>query len=246
MFRSPRSWLAPLFAGVVMNYAVLGGLNLGLSSLLISDEAFKIGLVILAAVPPAVAVIPFTTFLKGDTEFSLQATLGCYLSAFIFTPMIFFSSLGYSFGYQGELLVIMIELIIIPLILSRILLYTRIASRIEPIKGTLINWTFFIVVYTVVGLNREVFLSRPLSLIPVTVIALASTFLLGYVIERIGRLLSINPKKRVCFVLLGTLKNTGFAAGLALTLFNKQAAVPSTISTILQLSSIILLDLKKH
>jgi hypothetical protein len=46
-------------------------------------------------------------------------------------------------------------------------------------------------------------------------------------------------------ILLGTSKNAGFAAGLALTLFNKQTAVPSTVQTIFMLSYIIFLDLKK-
>ena len=45
-------------------------------------------------------------------------------------------------------------------------------------------------------------------------------------------------------VLLGTSKNAGFAAGLALTLFSREAAIPSTIQTISMLSYIIFLDLK--
>jgi len=246
LFRSPRAWLVPVLAGLVMNYAVLGGLILSLSALLILEEPFWIGFVILAAVPPAVAVIPFTIFLDGNTEFSLIGTLGCYLGAFIITPLIVFSLLGSGFRYQGELFIVMVELIIIPLVLSRILLYTGVASRIEPVKGSLTNWSFFVVVYTMVGLNREVFFSRPSSLIPVAAIAAASTFLLGYVIERVGWLLRIDPKRVTSIVLLGTLKNAGFASGLALILFNEQMAVPSTIFTIFMLCYIILLDLKKR
>ena len=102
------------------------------------------------------------------------------------------------------------------------------------------------VVYTVVGLNRKVFLDKPLSLIPVAAIAMASTFLLGYVIEGIGRMVRIDPKRVTSIVLLGTLKNAGFAAGLALALFDEQTAIPSTITTIFMLSYVILLDLKKR
>ncbi len=36
---------------------------------------------LLVAVPPAIAVIPFTDFLRGNTTFSLLATVACYLGA---------------------------------------------------------------------------------------------------------------------------------------------------------------------
>lgn len=246
LFRSPRTLLAPLLAGVTINYIVLGGLILILSGLLILEEPFRIGFVVLAAVPPAVGVIPFTSFLDGDLEFSLIGTLGCYLGAFIVTPMILFTLLGFSSGFQVKLFITMVELIIIPLVLSRILVYTSVASRMATVRGSLINWSFFLVVYTVVGLNREVFLRLPLSLIPAAAIAAATTFLLGYIIERVGRFLRVDPNKVTSIVLLGTSKNAGFAAGLALTLFDKQTAIPSTIKTIFMLSYIIFLDLKKR
>jgi len=57
-------------------------------------------------------------------------------------------------------------------------------------------------------------------LIPAVAIIVAITFVLGYVIERIGRLIRIDPKKVTSIVLLGTTKNVGFAAGLALALFD--------------------------
>jgi BASS family bile acid:Na+ symporter len=244
LFRSPRALLVPLLAGVTMNYVVLGGFILVLSGLLPLEEHLRIGFVVLAAVPPAVGVIPFTGFLGGDVEFSLIGTLGSYLVAFVATPLILSALLGFGTGLQVRLIIIMVELIIIPLVLSRVLIYTGVASRIDAVRGTLINWCFFLVVYTVVGLNREVFLSRPLSLTPAVAITVTTTFLLGYAIERAGRLLRVDPKKVSSMVLLGTSKNAGFAAGLALTLFGKQTAVPSTVQTVFMLSYVIFLDLR--
>lgn len=246
LFRSPRTWLAPLIAGIAMNYLVLGGVILILNGLIIIEQPISNGFIILAAVPPAVGVIPFTGFLDGDMTFSLLGTLGCYLGAFFVTPLILFTFLGFSTGFQVILFITMVELIIVPLVLSRILLYTGVASRIAPVRGPLINWCFFLVFYTLIGLNRDVFLSQPASLIPAAAIAVATTFGLGYVIERVGRLIRIDPKKVTTMVLLGTAKNTGFAAGLALALFDKQTAIPSTITTIFMLSYIVFLDLKKR
>jgi len=46
----------------------------------------------------------------------------------------------------------------LPLLVSRVLLWTSMAARLEPIKGTITNWSFFVVTYTIVGLNQELFL----------------------------------------------------------------------------------------
>ena len=139
LFRSPRTFLPPLLTGIAMNYLVLGGLILLLSDLIILEESLRIGFVVLASVPPAVGVIPFTSFLDGDVEFSLIGTMGCYFGAFIFTPLILFTLLGFGLGFQNMLFITMIELIIIPLVLSRILLHTGVASRIAKVKGSLVN-----------------------------------------------------------------------------------------------------------
>lgn len=246
VFHSPKAMIVPGFTGIAMNYAVLGSIILALNQMIIREEAIWRGFVILAAVPPAVAVIPFTGFLNGNVTFSLIASIGAYLGALIITPLMAFGFLGTSFIDPVKLLTIMVELIILPLILSRILLWTRADVRIDPIKGAITNWSFFIVVYTVVGLNREVFLGQPLSLLPVAAIAIASTFLLGWIIESVGDLFHIDPRTVSSLVLLGTLKNYGLAAGLSLTLFSRQTALPATVSTIFLIVYIIWLGFKKR
>jgi BASS family bile acid:Na+ symporter len=245
-FRSPRALLVPALGGLAMNYVLLGGFILGLNILLVQDEALRSGFVIIAAVPPAVAVIPFTGFLNGNSAFSLIGSIGSYLGALIITPLIVLGLLGGGLIEPVKLLVIMVELIIAPLVLSRILVWTGLASRIEPFKGTITNWSFFVVSYTIVGLNRAVFLGRPLSLVPVALVALASTFLLGLIIEKVGELFRIDPKTLTSLILLGTLKNYGLAGGLALALFSKQTAVPATVSVIFMIVYIIWLGYKRH
>lgn len=245
LLRSPRALLVPLTGGVAMNYVVLGGLILVLSRILISEAPLRMGFTILAAAPPAVAVIPFTAILHGDLPFSLVGTLGCYLSAFLLTPLILLTQLGASVEAQG-LCVTLLELILLPLVLSRLLRIPRVTSRITTVQGPLTNWSFFVVVYTVVGLNRTVFLSQPYSLLPAAVLIVAATYALGALIARVGRLRRIDPTRVTSIVLLGTFKNTGFAAGLALTLFGTQTAIPSTLYTIVMLTYIIFLDLRRR
>jgi BASS family bile acid:Na+ symporter len=243
---SPRAMLGPALAGLAINYGVLGGVIFGLNTLLIRDEALRAGFVIMAAVPPAVAVIPFTVLLDGDGTFSLIATIGCYLGALIITPLITLGFLGTGFVDRVKLITIMVELILVPLILSRILLRSGMARRIEPVKGAITNWSFFLVTYTIVGLNQAAFLNQPLSLLRVAVIALATTFFLGFVITGMGGILGLDSRRITSLVLLGTQKNTGLAAGLALALFGDKTALPATVSTIFSLVYFIWLSFKRR
>lgn len=242
VFRSPRTLMVQGLAGMAMSYLVLGGVLLGLNALLIRDEAIRSGFVIVAAVPPAVAVIPFTLFLKGDDTLTLVGTVGAYLGALVITPLVAFSFLGSSFVAPWKLLTIMVELILAPLVLSRILVWTRTAEKIAPVKGTIINWSFFLLTYTIVGLNRSIFLTQPLVLLPAASIALVTTFLLGWLIKGVGRWLGVSPRALISLVLLGTLKNYGLAGGLALALFSKTTAVPATVSTVFMIVYIIWLQ----
>ena len=88
IFRSPRTLVVPALLGILMNYVVLGGFILGMSALFIQEESLWKGFIILAAVPPAVAVIPFTEFLEGDRTYSLIGTVGAYLGALIIMPLL--------------------------------------------------------------------------------------------------------------------------------------------------------------
>jgi BASS family bile acid:Na+ symporter len=246
IFRTPRSLVRPALSGIAITYLLLSGVILGLSSLFIHDKDLWNGFVLIAAVPPGVAVIPFTFFLNGNSLFSLVGTIGAYLGALIITPLFALGFLGTAFIHPVKLFIILVELILLPLIVSQVLVRTGVSKRIEPFKGTITNWSFFVVTYTIVGLNRQVFLDQPFSLLPVGLIALATTFLLGWAIERIGRLFRMDSTTLTSLVLLGTIKNYGLAGGLSLALFSTETAVPATVSTIFMTVYIIWLGVKSR
>jgi bile acid:Na+ symporter, BASS family len=245
-FARPRALLFPALLGIVMNYVVLGNVIIGLSALMISDDALWTGFVLLAAVPPAVAVIPFSGFLRGNGVISLIGTVGAYLGALAIMPLIALTLLRSTPFDPLKLLMIILELIVLPLALSRLLIRKGWKERIEPYRGTVVNWSFFIVLYTMVGLNRDILVGRTGSLLPVAVIALLSMFLLGFLIDWVCSLFHIPKETRTSLVLLGTLKNQGLSSGLALTLFGQAEAIPSTVSTIIMIGYILWLDFKKR
>ncbi len=232
LFLDFKRVLRPILISLLLNYAVLTFTLIGLSSILIPDYELWAGFVILAAVPPAVAVIPFTYRLDGDVDFSLVGMVASYLAALFIIPLISIAFLGTSLIQPGRLLITLGELIAIPLGVSQLLRRTGIASRLEKYRGPIINWSFFVVVYTIVGLNQAAFLGQPLILLRISLIAFVSTFVLAYLIDRLARFLGRNKPNRISLILLGTRKNYGLAAAIALALFSPRATIPAAVAMV--------------
>lgn len=246
VFRRPRSLIFSALLGVIMNYIILGNIIIGMAALMIRDEDIWTGFVLLAAVPPAVAVVPFSGFLRGDGQLSLFGTAGAYLGALAIMPLIAFGLLSAAAFDPFKLIMIILELIVLPLAVSRLLIQRALKKRIEPYRGTVTNWSFFVIFYTMVGLNRDIILGQTPTLLPVVTIAIASMFILGFLIDWVLSLFHIPKETRTGLVLLGTLKNQGMAGGLALTLFGQEAALPAAVSTLVMIGYIIWLDFKKR
>jgi BASS family bile acid:Na+ symporter len=230
IFKEFRKLLLPIFLAIVLSFIVLGGTFIGLSILLINDRELWTGFVLIASVPPAVAVVPYTYHLGGNTSLSLVGSVAAYFSALIVTPLFSISFLGTSFIEPVKLMVILGELIVAPLIFSRIIRLSKVLPALEKHRGIAVNWGFFIVVYTIIGLNRDAFLGQPLTLLRVSVIAFASTFILAYLINYVAKAFGMSKPDRLSLILLGTRKNYGLAAAVSLTFFGSRAAVPTAVA----------------
>ena len=243
VFRRFRSLLAPIIISIFLNYVVLSGTFIGLSYLLVQDNDLWTGFVLCGAVPPAVAVIPYTYHLGGNTTFSLVGVAVSYLAALLVTPLISVAFLGNNFIQLGRLLITLAELIIAPILVSQILRRVGVASKLEKFRGQIINWSFFLVVYTIIGLNREAFLGQPDILLRLSVVAFVCTFVLGYVISSVSKLLGVKKADRVSLMLLGTRKNYGLAGAIALTFFSPRVAMASGVATAFNILHFIWLSL---
>lgn len=230
IFLDFRKVLRPVLLSLALNYAVLTFTFIGLSSLIIQDYELWVGFILLAAIPAAVAVIPFTYRLDGNVNLSLTGTVASYLAALFIIPLISISFLESNFIQPERLLITLGELIAAPLVISQILRRTGIATKVERYRGTIVNWSFFVVVYTTVGLNQDAFLGQPLTLLRISIIAFISTFVLTFLIDRLSRFLGVNKPNRISLILLGTRKNYGLAAAIALALFSPRTAIPATIA----------------
>ena len=244
-FLQPRAILKPSLIGIVMTYFILAGVILLLSALLVQERQLWIGFVLIAAVPPAVAVIPFTAILNGNVPYTLSGTVASYLAALIIMPLMFWIFIGTAVSDPSKLAGIIVMLIVLPLILSRIILYFKWQDRLTPVRGLLTDWGFFIVLYSMIGVNRDLIFSRPMALLPLAGTVFCATFVLGWIIQKSGEILKIEKSNLISLVLQGTLKNQGIAGGLAIALFEKETALPSAVYSVFMILYVMWLDWRK-
>jgi BASS family bile acid:Na+ symporter len=228
-----RKLVRPMLLSILLNYVILGTAILVPARLLIAERGLWIGFVISAAVPPGVAVIPFSYIAGGDASFALVGTVGAYLAALAITPAMALWLLGESLIEPVRLISTLLQLIVIPLILSRLVLISPVRATVERWRGKIVNWAFFVVIFTIVGLNRSVFLREPQLVVLISAITVARSFGLAVVLERVLRRLQVEEPSLVSYMLMGTLKNGGMAAATALALFDERASVPAAVGAAL-------------
>jgi len=245
-FSSGRALIAPSISGLVMSYVILTGTLLALAAIFIEDKNIWIGFVLIAGVPPAVAVIPFSAILKGNVSYTVAGTVSTYLAALFIMPVMFFIFVETEFNHTAKLIEALVLLIIFPFFASRILLYFNLQEKIASVRGVVTDWGFFIILYTMIGLNRDLLFARPMMILPVAAIIFAAVIVLGFLIERAGILLKLGKDKITSLMLLGTLKNQGIAGGLAVTLFTEEAALPSAVYTVFMFLYFMLLDWRRR
>ncbi len=219
----------------VINYIFLSGLILLANHLLIRDYDLYVGFVLMAAIPPAVAVLPFTYLLRGEMMGSLVGWASLYLLALIVAPFISFQFLEVGKIDPLKLVSVLIQLIFIPFIVSRLLLKWKAFHRMKGNMNIFINLAFFIVIYIVIGMNRSALLSHVEVLLLVSLIAFLRTFVSGHLIDLFSRLLGIDRERRMSYVLFGSFKNLGVVATIAIVLFNDRAAIPAAVTIPLEL-----------
>lgn len=217
---------------LILNYLVMGGITLLLSWWLIKDTVLWTGFVVFALVPPAVGVVPLSNMLGGNTRFSLIGLTAAYLSALVIMPLAMTFMLGIENFDHLQIIIIIGELVLLPIIFSRILLVIKPFQRIKPWQGTITNWSFFITIFTIVGLNRDAFFGDYGTLIRIIIVAFAVSFLLGFVLDFGTRLFRVDRETKISLMLMGTTKNYSLASGILLALFDERAALPSSVCAV--------------
>ncbi len=223
-----------MIIGFVINYVFLTTVILILSIPFMNETLWD-GFIIMAAAPPAIAVVPLTRVIKGDVSISLFSLILCYLISIIAMPSIIYIFLAKSVE-PSILLQNVFLLIIIPLLVSRFI-------KIEEEKARLLtNIFFFIAMFAVIGETREYIFTLPSILLTLSIIMAIRTFVTGWGVKKIATK-KYGDKVAKSFSLLASFKNEGLVMIFAISMFPSIAALPAIIATIFELIWIFFLEM---
>jgi len=233
-FQRHKPTLSGAFWGNVMNYLILGNLIIMASIFLIPESgAFWYGMILVAAAPPSTMIIPLGNILRIDKQSMFSGMAGAYLGAVLIVPLIGLGFLKFvPLDDPTSLILAIFMLILLPLILSWLAVNEEWDKLIEKHEGYITDGCFFIIYYALVAGTRYMVIHRPLDVVFMFVIAVFSTFLLRFIINLIGNYYGASKGKISALVLLGTMKNYGLAGAIALNVFNKQAALPALVFSV--------------
>ncbi|MCU4165179.1 hypothetical protein [Carboxylicivirga caseinilyticus] len=237
--------LFPMLKGALLNYILYAAIMLASARLLISDEELFYGFVIIATTAPGVAIIPFSSILKGDIEYSIKGVLGAFIFTIILTPFVVGYLTGNNEISSSKLFLLMVKTIIIPLALSRILLIGKIRNPVNEVRGKVVDWGFAILIFIAIGVNRAVFFHQSNMLIGISAVLLISHFITGILHENLFNRISKNKAIITSDNLLITVKSSGFAVVTALELFGQKAAIPTAVLPIFVLFYLLYLSFRK-
>jgi len=242
-----KEMIKPMLIGSFLNYIVFGAVIIGLSYWLMPTPELFLGFVVIASTPPGVAVIPFSHILDGDLKYAIIGVLGAFISSIFFAPLIVGVFANLDGGIDPmQLFITMVELIILPLLASRLLLWKPVKPKVEQVRGRIVDWGFALLIFTAVGLNRQVFFSNFDVLLLVSLVLFFGIFGLGWVYELFSRKAGISAPVAVTQNLLVTIKSSGFAVVTALSLFGTEAAIPSAVMAVFVLMYLLYLSIRKE
>lgn len=225
-----KRYLRDILIVFLINYIFLSGLILLIIRWLVKDPDLYVGFVVMAAIPSAVAVIPFTYLLKGDMMVSLLGSASLYLLALGMAPLISFQFLEIGRIEPIKLLSSLIQLILIPFVASRVLLKWKTFYSLKEHMHFLVTFAFGFIIFIVIGINRLSFLSHFNVLLLISLIALLRTFGSGHLVHLISKISRVDRKRRMSYVLFASFKNLGLSAAISVVLFNEKAAIPSAVA----------------
>ncbi len=234
----------PVSTGVLLNYIVFSLVLLPLAYWLMPTKELFYGFVVIAATPPGVAIIPFAFILRGNVVYAIVSVIGAFLSSILLAPLmvrLFASSSGIN---PVDLFWMMIQLVLAPLLISRLLLWKPITPYVEKVRGKVVDWGFAFLIFVAVGLNRQVFFSSPLLLLKVSGVLVITIFGLGHLVNLLTKQMNMPYEKRIVNVMMVGIKSSGFSVFTALSLFGKEAAIPSAVLAVVVLIYLIFLSLK--
>ena len=194
-----------------------------LISFIVKDDLLRTGVLLIAFMPPAVAIMKWTYFTDGDMEKTLFSQFFLYVSALVITPLL----MWFFFRESVDTLVVvktLFTLIVLPFLLTRPL-----QNKLKWDFREVLNVVTGMGTYIVVGLNIDKVLAEFSSFIPLVVVFSVLIFGLGFSTYAYTRFKNIPKKEAIVYMLFSNSKNGNLGLGFALLLFEPLVALPFVI-----------------
>jgi len=230
-FRSVKIIIRGAFSGIVLNLFVTGAIVLGLGYLLFPPGPVRDGIVLAAACPPGLAIVPFTIVMGGSVAYAVNAFSSGYLVSIFLIPLMAGILIEKDVVSIWDVIEVMGKLILIPLILSFFIRKAGFKKRIKNYYGPVVNLGFAVMFAILFGTNRHVFLHDSGQIIKLFLIFAVSVFALAAFIKVVLKQLGATRPEAISVLLSGTVKNSLFAAAIGLSLIGPAAAIPGTVLT---------------
>ena len=231
--------------GICSQYVFMAGFGWLVASLLsltgVSDPTVRaqiaVGLVLLGCVPGGTASNVMTFLAKGDVALSITITMCTTLLAPVLTPSLTLMLAGQWIDVNFWNMFISIVLVVLLPILLGIAVHTALGDRVNGLKDFLVKASTACIILVeglCVGPNRDQFTTHGVTVVLVTVLAVALHHVLGllagYVTAKVFR---FNEKKVRTLSLEVGLQNSGLSCTLTKTAFpDTMAILPCVIATV--------------
>ncbi len=235
---SPRAEIRGLLFATAMSYGVLGALVIAFG-LLEPNPPLRSGWILMGAVPPAVAVVPITSLLRGNVRRALISEAVLYSAGLVLVPGLTVLFLGEAVPVQTLALQTLL-LIGVPILASRPL---RTWNAVHEARPAAVCVSFFFLVLAIAGSTRSALLAQPGLAASVSFLAIVRTLVLGAAVVGVVRLLSVPRDTQVAAVTFGGFKNLGLTVVLAFTVFGPLASLPAITTLIFETAWMTVLPL---
>ena len=244
MSRIPLQNLNPLKYGKSIGRAILLGMVIAsiiplVGYFILKDTEYSkqaAGLVFIAATPFAGSVLPLSIILRGDAEHAARGTIVVYILSLAWIPFIVWLALGDSVDMEFLVLTV-VELIGIPLVLSRLLTKVKINKDAMAI---ILNCCIFFMVWLSVGSTNFKGNVWWLFLVFI-IIAVMRSFGLGFAVETVEKKAGIRWGQRVTDILMASYKNKGVAIALCVVVY-PQGMVAIATSILIEITWVAFMD----
>ena len=244
MSRIPLQNLNPLKYGKSIGRAILLGMVIAsiiplVGYFILKDTEYSrqaAGLVFIAATPFAGSVLPLSIILRGDAEHAARGTIVVYILSLAWIPFIVWLALGDSVDMEFLFLTV-VELIGIPLVLSRFLTKVKINKDVMAI---VLNCCIFFMVWLSVGSTNFKGNVWWLFLVFI-IIAVMRSFGLGFAVEKVEKKAGIRWGQRVTDILMASYKNKGVAIALCVVVY-PQGMVAIATSILIEITWVAFMD----